>query len=523
MYSHFTPRQITIIIAGLALGVLLASLNSTIAGTAMPVIAGELNGIELYSWPFTSYLLTSTVSIPISGNISGRFGHKNIFITGIIIFILSSVLCSSAQNMIQLIIFRALQGAGGGIIISAAYIIVNDMFPRGKAGRYIGYIVSMYGLSSIIGPMTGGLIVGHFSWRWVFLVNIPIGIISLTLIKIFFNPRSERNMLYSPDTAGTLTFLLTLVPVLLALSLAGRDYSWNSFFIISLMAVSIVSLPVFILVESRADDPLIPLFLFWERSFVSAITGAFFSYAVFYGGIVFIPLYLQNVMRVTPMVSGMCIMPMTLSFVISAIISGRRVSSSGRYRTQYITGFGIVFTGIIFLLMLRPYSSLYHVIAAALLTGCGLGINTPIQNIAGRAGFEQKHSGVATSTVQLFRNVGSVSGSAFFGFIMSSRIAGELNKIDFSGIPESSAQLFSNPYIFMNSKLVSMISQTLQGSSALSFEAIRNSIKTIFASSVHLVFSAIAATALLAFLLSFSMKEQKLQPSEAEENKNTEN
>ncbi len=511
MYSHFSKREIRLVMTGLAIGVLISSLNSTIVGTSMPVIARELDGIELYSWPFTLYMLFSTISIPVSAKLSDIMGHKKIFAGGVIIFIISSLLCSISGSMIQLILFRGIQGIGGGVIVSNAFVIVNDMFPPGKAGKYIGYIVSMYGLSSIIGPVAGGFIAGSFSWRWVFLVNIPLGITSLAIILVSFNSQSDKISNSGFDIAGTAAFIFTLVPALFAFSVAGREYAWDSPVIISMIAVSVLSLPVFLRIESSADNPLIPLFLFRRRAFAVSVTGGFLSYAVFSGGIMFIPLYLQSVMKIRPVISGLCLMPMTLTFICSAIISGRRISVTGKYRNRFIISFIFATLGAVLLFNVNPGSSLFYIILSVFLIGSGLGMNTPIQNIAGRAGFERRHSGTVTSTIQLFRNTGSVSGAAFFGSIMSVKLAGGMKSIDMTSVPSSVACIVGNPYTMMNPRLMQLLRGRLPGSMAEAFDKMLGSFTGIFASSVHCVFSAMVFISIAGLIVSFFMEEIPLK------------
>ncbi len=510
MYNSFTRSERGGILTGLALGVLISSLNSTIVSTSMPVIAGELNGIELYSWPFTLYMLFSTISIPVSGRFSDIIGHKRVFLAGITIFLAASVLCALSQNMVELIIFRGLQGTGGGIIISNAFVIVNHMFPPGRSGKYIGYIVSMYGISSIIGPLVGGIFAGHLSWRWVFLINIPLGVLSYGLIAYSFNPEENGGERPGFDYVGGAALIMSLAPALMALSIAGRGVAWNSPLVISMFGLSLVALPLFIMIEARATHPLIPLFLFRRKAFTVSVIGGFFSYSVFFGGIMFIPLYLQNVMKVRPAVSGLCIMPMTLSFIVSAIVSGRRVASTGRYRNRFITSFAVASAGGLLLFMVRPDSALTQIIIAVFLIGYGLGINTPIQNIAGRAAFERNHIGTVTSTIQLFRNLGSVSGAALFGCIMSSRLNSGLKSIDLSSVPPSVAAIIGNPYTLMNPKLTLLMRDRLPEDIRAIFDHAIIPVRGLFASSVHYVFAAMTAVALAGFVFSFMMEEVPL-------------
>jgi EmrB/QacA subfamily drug resistance transporter len=512
-----TRRQIVFTLIGLSLGVLLSALDSTIVGTAMPTIIRELKGIEHYSWPFTSYILLSTAAIPVFGKLADIYGRKRIYLIGIIVFIISSVLCGLSRSMTDLIIFRGLQGIGGGILISNAFAVIGEMFSPRERGKYIGYIVSMFGVASIIGPLFGGIISEHLSWRWVFYVNIPIGLVAFFIMATEFHSHFHLGKIRSIDYAGNIVFLLILVPLMIGLSIGGRDYSWHSPFIMVLFLVPLFLFPLFMWIEKNAQDPLIPLFLFKKSVFNLSVLCSFFSNSVFFGGIIFVPLFMQNVLGASPTFAGLCIMPMTLSFVITTIFTGKIVSRTGHYRKLQITGFAFALVGTLLLFVLNQNSTTLHTIIAVTILGIGLGINTPIFNIASQVCFSRAHLGVVTSTLQLCRNVGGAAGSALFGSVMAAGLLGGIREINFGSLPSSVVQSLSDPHTLMNRGSLAFIRSTISPNLLSAFDSAMRQMQGAFAHSVHYVFALTVIVASLTLVVSFFIKELPLGGHDREE------
>lgn len=512
-----TRRQVVFTLIGLSLGVLLSALDSTIVGTAMPTIIRDLKGIEHYSWPFTSYILLSTAAIPISGKLADIYGRKKIYLIGILIFIISSILCGLSQTMTHLIVFRGMQGIGGGILISNAFAIIGEMFSLRERGKYIGYVVSMFGIASIIGPFFGGIISEHLSWRWVFYINIPIGFLAFFIIATEFHSHFHLGKIRSLDYLGNFTFLLILIPFMIGLSIGGRDYQWHSPLVMALFIVPLILFPLFLWIERRAQDPLIPLFLFKNSIFNFSVLCGFFSHAVFFAVIIFLPLYMQNVLGAGPTVSGMCVMPMTLSFVITVIITGKAVSRTGRYRKMQITGFLLALVGTALLFLLDQYSIILHIVIAAVIVGIGLGINTPILNISGQACFSRSHLGVVTSTLQLSRNIGGAAGSALFGSVMAKGLLSGIREINFGSLPPSIVKSLSDPHTLLNRGALASISSAIPRELLPAFDAVMIEMKGVFANSIHYVFAITVFIAFAALAASFFIRELHLGGHDHEE------
>jgi len=305
-------RQVVLTMAGVMLGLLLASLDQTIVGTAMPRIITELGGFSQYTWVVNAYLIATVVTVLIAGKLSDLYGRKWVLTGGIGIFIVGSILCGFSDTMNELIIFRGLQGVGAGAIMGLTFIIIGDLFPPAERGKYVGLLSGVFGISSVIGPTLGGFITDNFSWNWVFFINIPLGII-IVLLFIFFFPHL-RPIIKKPkiDYAGIVTLILAVVPLMIALSWAGVDYEWGSPVIIGMFAFSIVMLLLFIWVESRSDEPIMPLWIFKNRIVsISSIAVFTLGFGMF-TAIIFIPLYFQGVLGTTATASGNFLTPIVL-------------------------------------------------------------------------------------------------------------------------------------------------------------------------------------------------------------------
>ena len=269
--------RLSLIIIALMASLLLSALDTTIVSTAMKTITGELHGMALYVWPFTIYMLTSTIFIPISGGLADIFGRKPVFLTGIFLFAIGSVFCGASPNMTWLILFRGIQGIGGGVIITSVFTVVADLFPPHKRGKYMGIVTSVFALSSIIGPLLGGLITDYLTWRWIFYINIPISAVAIVLIVLFMPNFKTEGVHNKIDVKGTILLILALVPLLLAFSLAGTSYAWGSVQIIGMFVFSAVMLALFALAETKAQSPIIPMSFFKNRSIWITLLVAFFQ------------------------------------------------------------------------------------------------------------------------------------------------------------------------------------------------------------------------------------------------------
>lgn len=421
------PRQqVLITLAGVLLAMFLSSLDQTVVGTAMPRIVVDLGGFTQYTWVTTAYIITSTIAIPITGKLTDMYGRKWFYIGGLAVFMAGSLLCGLSQNMIQLIFFRGFQGIGAGIMMANAFTVIGDIFPPAERGKYQGLIAGTFGLSSIIGPTLGGYITDTLSWHWVFFINIPLGVIIIILFVLFFPHLKPDQLRHKIDYLGITTLILAVVPMLIALTWGGVEYPWGSPRIIGMFVFSAAMIPLFILFERRAEEPIIPLWIF-QKSIVSvSIFIIFITGFGMFGAIIFIPLFFQGVLGQSATNSGTFLTPMMLGMIAGSIISGQLLSrAGGHYRLQGMVGLGIMALGLWLLSRMSAETSNTTAITNIVVTGFGLGITMPLYVVAVQNTVPYSVLGTATSSAAFFRSLGGAFGLTIFGSIMNNRFASE--------------------------------------------------------------------------------------------------
>jgi EmrB/QacA subfamily drug resistance transporter len=419
------PPRIRVVFGALLLVLLLASLDQTIVSTALPTIVGDLGGIDHLSWVVTAYLLTATVSGPIYGKLGDLYGRKLVLQAAIAIFLVGSALCGLSQNMGELIAFRAVQGIGaGGLIITTIAIIGDVVAPRDR-GRYQGFFGAVFGFATVIGPLLGGFFVDNLSWRWIFYVNLPIGIVAFVVIGAVFHAPSER-VRHAVDWLGATLLAGGLSALVLFISLGGTTYPWGSPEIVGLAALAAVLLPLFVFAESRAAEPIVPLALFRNRIFVAASAIGFVIGLALFGAIVYMPLYLQIVKGEGATNSGLQLTPMMLGLLLTSIASGFLISRFGRYKPFPIVGTVIMTAGLVLLWRLGPGSSLLNASVDMLVVGLGIGMVMQVLVLAVQNSVEHQFLGVATSGAILFRQIGGSIGIALFGAVFANRLHSHL-------------------------------------------------------------------------------------------------
>ncbi|MEL4319560.1 MDR family MFS transporter [Leifsonia sp. YIM 134122] len=433
-------RQILFVIFGLMAGMFLSALDQTVVGTAIRTIGDDLHGLSQQAWVTTAYLITSTISTPLYGKLSDIFGRRPLFIIAIVIFIIGSILATFSTSMIELALFRAVQGLGAGGLMSMPLAIMGDMLAPRERAKYQGYFLAVFGISSLIGPLVGGLfagaeeILGIAGWRWVFLINVPIGVIALAIVlRSLHLPKTER---YSVriDWWGAATVIIALVPLLLVAE-EGREWGWSSPGAIACYVIGVLGIIAFILIEAAMkDDALIPLKLFRSSTFsMATIIGVFVGFGMF-GAMLTLPLYLQLVLGSTPTESGLQMLPMILGLMISSIASGQIIARTGRYRIFPTIGTALLSGGFLYLTFLQYDSSYWFIAGAMLLIGLGLGQLMQTLTIASQNSVGLRDMGVATSSSTFFRQIGGTLGTAvllsLLFTVMPANIVGSLSDQD---------------------------------------------------------------------------------------------
>lgn len=478
-----------------------SSINQTIVGVAMPRIIAKLNGMDHYTWVLTIYLLTSTIATILVGKLSDIYGRKYFILTGIVIFMAGAFLCGTAQDMLHLIAYRGLQGTGAGIIMSTAFTAVGDLFSPRERGRWSGIMSAVFGVSSVLGPGLGGYIVDHLDWHWVFWLFLPLGFIAFFLILFLF-PRSQRQEAQSIDYLGSLFLTLTIVPMLLAFSWAGTKYAWISAPVMTLLGCTATALGIFIFVETRARTPVLPLSLF-KNSVISISNAAgFLMNAAMMGALMYMPFFIQGVMGVSATYAGYVTMPMSLAMFALNAYAGNRMTRTGRYKKMALAGFAAMIAGMFLMSMMN---SLPVAVVSMIVFGCGLGLAMPVLMIAVQNVVDNSDLGVATASVQLFRNLGGTIGIAVMGTILSSSIAAKINNLG-AGMDQ-----FNNPQILLDPARLAAIQNSFPESQHPAFIQMVDYLRQALASSLAHVFLAGTALMVIALALTFFLKEIPLR------------
>jgi EmrB/QacA subfamily drug resistance transporter len=418
------PRQKAIVVAGTLMALFVAAIDQTVVNTALPRIIGELGGLSLFSWVITAYLLTSTVTVPLAGKLSDLYGRKRFLMAGVVIFTVTSVFAGLSRTMPQLILARAFQGIGAGLIMANAFATIGELFPPAQRARYQGLFAAVFGLSSILGPLVGGALTDHLSWRWVFLVNIPFGIAALLVLGFFYprmrRPHGERSV----DYAGGLTLIAVVTPLLLALVWAGDVYPWASPQIVGLLVTSAIAFVAFVIIELRAADPVLPPVLFRNRAFAMANLAAFFMGMVMFGVLSYMTLFVQGVLGMSATNSGVTLMPTTVGMVISSVISGQLLSRVRMARPFLIAGAGLLVGGMFLLSRMNEDTAYIVAVRNMVLIGFGMGLTLPILNLVAQNALPYRQLGVASASSQFFRQIGGTLAVAVFGTLITASVAG---------------------------------------------------------------------------------------------------
>lgn len=517
--EHLSHKEkITIMIAIIA-AMFFAAVNQTIVGNALPKIISDLGGLDYYSWVFTIYMLTSAITTILVGKLSDIYGRKPFIIIGILIFSVGAFLAGTSMDIVQLIIYRGIQGFGAGMIMSTAFTAVGDLFAPRERGKWQGAMSAVFGISSVFGPTLGGYIVDNLEWKWVFWVFLPLGIVALVLIWKLF-PSTVKKAGEKVDYLGSVFLSAAITTALLAFSWAGTKYDWDSAQILSLFGATALSLIIFIFVEKKAVSPILPLDLFKNSIFtISNIIGFVIGVSMF-GGVMYVPYFIQGVLGYSATHSSFLTMSMTLGLVFASALGGQIISKTGKYKLQAIIGLCISAAGLYLLSTMSVETSQYLLVFYLTLVGFGIGIGMTVFTLTVQNAVDQKLLGVATASSQLFRSVGGTVGVAIMGTLLNSRMkdkmasmsqTGDTNQMAASTELAGKMESLQNPQLLLDHEKLDGLKNTLPKEAIPFFENVILKLQDSLSYALSGVFIFVTITMALAILLTFFIKEIPLR------------
>jgi EmrB/QacA subfamily drug resistance transporter len=491
--GYLTHRQILVVMGGLMVGMFLSALDQSIVGTALPRITSELGGLDKLSWVVTAYLLTATASTPLWGKISDLYGRRLLFQVAIVTFLVGSLLAGFSQDINQLIAFRAVQGLGGGGLMALAMATIGDVIPPRERGRYQGYFAAVFGTSSVLGPVLGGWFADGPGWEWIFFINIPLGLLALVVTSAALKiPHVRRE--HSIDYLGAAVVVASVTSILLYTAWAGPELGWSDTTSVTLLLAGLVLAVVFVLVELRATEPIIPMRLFRNSIFSIANLFGFMIGIAMFGAMIFIPVYLQVVSGMSPTRSGLAMLPMVVGIFTTSITAGQLMSRNGRYRIYPILGASVVTVALVLLSTLDSNTPYWFAGTSMFVMGLGLGLTMQVLIVVVQNSVDRSDMGVATASVAFFRQMGGSFGTALFGAILSSRLAVHLAE-RMSDLPPRTSAAVGDPGDLAND--VTAIQQLPARLNDLVTGAFSEALRDMFLSAVPLVLIALAVAVFL--------------------------
>jgi EmrB/QacA subfamily drug resistance transporter len=516
---ELTTRIKVLATIGVMLALLLAALDQTIVGTALPRIVAELNGLDRYSWLITGYLVASTVVVPIAGKLGDLFGRKPFLIAGMIGFVAASALCGVSQDMTQLIVFRVLQGLFGGMLFASAFTVLGDIYSPAERARIQGLFGAVFGLSSIIGPVVGGFLTDNLGWRWVFYVNLPVGLLGVLVVTAFLPFVRTKASWRDIDFIGSAALAAGLIPVLVALSVA-KDQGWTSVQVLGLLGFGVAMLVAFFVIEQRVKEPIVPFSLFRNRAFTVSMLVGFFAALGMFGMIIFVPLELQGVLGVSVTNSGLLLTPMMLGLIVSSVLTGQLIPRIKHYHYLGTIGIALMMVGLYLMAQTTTATSQMSITIDIVLVGLGLGVTMPLYINAVQSALPKRYLGVGTSQFQFWRNVGGTAGAAVLGTILAQRlpdaISTQIARVNlppaFKNALGSSA---SNPNALLDPAKIAAAKAKLSPQLAPLFDQAMHAVRQALALTLHdlfLIAMALSAVALIATLFMPDVPLRSRQP-----------
>jgi EmrB/QacA subfamily drug resistance transporter len=516
MTDQLSRRRLVLATAGTMLSLLLAALDQTIVGTALPRIVGDLQGLDYYSWVVTAYLVSSTAMTPIAGKLGDLFGRKPFMVAGMVGFMAGSALCGLSQNMGELVGFRALQGLFGGFLFASVFSVIGDLFPPERRGRVQGLFGAVFGLSSIVGPFAGGYLTDNLSWRWVFYVNIPVGLLALAVVLIGLPYVRSKASWRDIDFFGAFSLVAFLVPLLVALSIT-RDHAWGSPEVVGLLGFAAVMLALFLYIESRNEHPILPLELFRNSVFTVSILVAFLTAFGMFGTIIYVPLLFQGVLGVSATNSGTLVTPMMLGLVVASTGAGWVMTRIKYYRFLGTAGILIMMAGLYLLSTATTESRPIEVTLDIIVVGLGLGVTFPLYLTAVQAGLPRKFLGVASSQVQFFRTVGGTVGTAVLGTILSHQLPTKIqDQITSLNLPPAVRSRFTqssgsaSPQSLFDPNHIARTRASLPAPFQPLFDQVIHATRVGLANTLHDIFLYSTITLFIALIITVFLKEVPL-------------
>lgn len=524
---RYSRREVLLTMAGVLLVMLLASLDQTIVSTAMPRIIADFNGLDRYTWVTTAYLLTSTVMVPIYGKLSDIFGRKPIFLIGVVLFLMGSVASGMAQNMNQLIAFRGFQGFGAAALLPIAIAVIGDLFTPRERGKWQGITGAVFGLSSILGPALGGWITDNASWRWVFYVNLPVGIAALLVLIFLMPPLQSKVQNARIDYVGALLLVAGTVPLMLGFTWAGSTYPWMSVQILGLFTVAVVALVLFFVyewsLEKRNMQPIIDPSLFKSQIFVISVAITMITSMAMFGSIFFLPLFAQGVLGISAANSGLLLSPMMIALILGSVVSGQLVSRFGKYKWIAIVGMAVSIGGGLLLLRLNVNSSANDLWTAMVVLGVGMGFGMSLYTIIVQNAMPTR-IGQATSALTFFRQIGATVALAAMGSVLTStyvpafRAALSDQVKQFASMVQQVAHqdilsFFDNPNVLLSADVQAKITAQLKQipSGLQIYDQLIHAVKIGLAQGIHDVFIISICFLVVGFVLVLFLKEIPLR------------